>query len=144
MIVGLAFIVGCFYLFLQKPAPAKYLGLKTIKIGETLVRVEVADTDRERIQGLSGRQSLEKGFGMFFIFQEPGGHGIWMKNMRFLIDIAWIDSDMRIVWVEKNVSPETFPQVFYPPSDVLYVLEVPVGTFEENNIDIGDFVSQTD
>lgn len=134
LIIGLIFISGCIYLFLHKPVS------KLLTIGDTTFKVELADTDAERVQGLSGRETLKEGAGMLFIFNMPAKHGIWMKDMRFSIDIAWIDKNKKVIWVEKAVSPETFPQVFYPPSDILYVLELAAGTFEKLGVDIGDSV----
>jgi|SRR3989344_4381612 len=155
LLIGLAFIGGCIYLFLQKPVPARYLvGLETgfpsqefpsqLKIDGAIINIEIADTDEERNRGLSGRESLSESSGMLFTFDKPGLHGIWMKDMKFPIDIAWIDAQKTVIGVEKNVSPDTFPQVFYPPSDALYVLEVSAGTFEKNHIDIGETVYSTD
>lgn len=140
LLVGLAFIAGCIYLFLQKPALAKYQGLTLVGIGDTAITVETADTNEERQTGLSGRESLAEASGMLFIFEKSDKHGFWMKDMQFSIDIAWIDKDKKIVWIEKAVSPETFPKVFYPPSDALYVLEVQAGTFDKNHVDIGEEV----
>jgi uncharacterized membrane protein (UPF0127 family) len=50
-----------------------------------------------------------------------------MKDMNFAIDIVWIDENFRVVDVDKEVSPETFPQVLYPDQAVGYVLELPGG-----------------
>lgn len=149
LIIGLVFIVGCIYLFLQSGVSTRQVD--TVTIGNTTIRVEISDTEKERIQGLSGRSSLQEGSGMLFVFENPGRHGIWMKDTRFSIDIAWISDEMKIIWIEKEVSPDTFPQVFYPepveglPStDALYILEVPAETFEKAGVDTGDEVMWTD
>ena len=141
LIIGLAFIGGCIYLFLQKPVPTRF---NLIQIGDAIFKVEIADTDEKRIQGLSNRESLPENSGMLFVFENPDKHGIWMKDMKFPIDIAWLDAQKTVFWVEKSVSPDTFPQVFYPPSEALYVLEVPAGTFKKNHIDIGEMVYKKD
>ncbi len=102
------------------------------------IDIEVADTDNERIQGLSGREGLGENEGLLFIFEEEGNHGIWMKDMNFAIDIAWFNKDKKIIYIEKNVTPESYPKVFYPPSLSLYVLETNSGFFESRQITIGD------
>jgi len=66
---------------------------------------------------------------MLFVFENPGIHGIWMKDMKFPIDIIWLDKDMSVISKELNVSPDTYPQVFYPSREAYYVLEVKAGTF---------------
>lgn len=61
------------------------------KEGESLValNIDIASTDASREKGLSKRESLEKNEGMLFIFDRPGVHTFWMKDMRFPIDIIW-------------------------------------------------------
>lgn len=127
LIVGIVVVAGSFYLFLQRPAPAKYQDSQSIKIGDSVIKVEVADTDAERMQGLSDRKSLEKGYGMLFIFDKPYQYGFWMKDMNFPIDIIWLDEEFKVISIERNVGPETFPKVFYPPIPIKYVVETNVG-----------------
>lgn len=100
----------------------------------------VANTPREREQGLSGTHFLNSGNGMFFVFEEADEHGFWMKDMSESIDIIWIDADNRIVDIESNVSPDTYPTVFTPDVPAKYVLEVLAGWTTENNVEIGDTV----
>ena len=61
---------------------------------------------------------------MLFPFAVPGRYGFWMKDMRFSLDMVWISSDKRVVMVSSDVSPDTYPLVLYPPSDISYVLEL--------------------
>lgn len=106
-----------------------------VTIGSTAVRVDVADTPGERMQGLSGRQILKDGEGMLFIFEEDGSQGMWMKDMHFSIDIIWAKSDGTIITIEKKVSPETYPNAFYASEPTArYVLEVPAGFAERHGI----------
>lgn len=140
-LIGIAFIIFCISLFLKQPANPKYIPKETIRIGETDVKVEIRDTPEERTMGLSGRESLEEGTGMLFIFETPGNYGFWMKDMKFPIDIIWIDDTQRVIGVEKNAAPESYPKIFYPPREVKYVLEVPAGFSNTHSIDIGQRVS---
>lgn len=100
----------------------------------------VANTPREREQGLSGTHFLNGGNGMFFVFDEADEHGFWMKDMEFPIDIIWIDDTNRIVDMTENVSPDTYPQIFKPEVPAKYVLEVMAGWAAENDVSIGDTV----
>lgn len=116
---------------------------KTMRIGSTTINIEVADTDEERIRGLSGKSGLAPNEGLLFNFEKEGYYGIWMKDMKFPIDIAWLDKDKKIIYIEKNVSPDTYPKVFYPYVGELqslstFVLETPSGFFENAKIEIGD------
>lgn len=108
-----------------------------IVIGTTTVSVELAVSDDEKTKGLGGRTSLDDNKGMLFVFDEPSYPAMWMKDMIFPIDIAWIDSDFKIVDIQKNVSPNTYPQSFQPQSPSKYVIELPAGFFDTHNISIG-------
>ena len=110
---------------------------KIIKINDREITAEVADAAETRSRGLSGRESLQEGTGMLFIFDSPAQYGFWMKDMNFAIDIVWIDEKFHVVGIDKEVSPETFPQVFYPDQPVKYVLELPTGAVDKYRIATG-------
>ncbi len=114
---------------------------KILKIGGITLNIDIVNTEAEREKGLSGREGLEENEGMLFVFEKEGYYGFWMKDMKFAIDIVWLDKNKKIVHVEKNVSPETYPKVFNSPIPNLYVLETPVGFLVKNNIQIGDLVA---
>ncbi len=108
---------------------------KAIQVGDALVMAEVASTPELRAQGLSGRASLTEGEAMLFVFEQEGSPGIWMKDMQFSIDILWADSEGTIITIKDNVSPDTYPQSFYPNrAEARYVLEVPAGFFSRYDI----------
>lgn len=135
--------IAFFFVFNQKNTEK---ATKILKIGEMTLNIEVADTDAKRTQGLSGKVGLGENEGMLFVFEKEGNYGFWMKDMNFPIDIAWLDKDKKIIYVEKNVSPETYPKVFYAIKDdvailSLFVLETSAGFLAKNNIKIGDFVA---
>jgi hypothetical protein len=105
---------------------------------ESCFRLDVADTNTLRRQGLSGRDSLAADEGMLFLYDLSGEYGYWMKDMNFPIDIIWIDDKKQVSYFKKSVSPDTYPESFAPNVPVRYVLEVPAGFVEENYIQIGD------
>lgn len=105
-----------------------------IHIAGKTIMVEIADTETKRTQGLSGRESLRENEGMLFVFPEPDYHGFWMKDMQFPIDIVWLDENLRVISVTERIAPETFPEVFYPPKPIQFVLEVPAGVVSQKNL----------
>ena len=109
-------------------------------INGKVFEVQVADTNYLLEKGLSGRKSLSEDEGMFFIFDKPGKYGFWMKEMKFPIDIIWIDSNFKIIHIEKSVKLDTYPKVFYPPTPAMYVLEILTGQSLKTNLTIGDSV----
>jgi uncharacterized membrane protein (UPF0127 family) len=102
-----------------------------IVVGDTTLRVEIADTAFLRSRGLSYRDGLRPGTGMLFVFSEPAIRDFWMKGMRFCLDIVWIE-DGEIVGAAQNACPEpgaTDDELtrYESPEPVTYVLEVPAG-----------------
>jgi hypothetical protein len=114
-------------------------------VGRTTVSVsaEVARTVPEKVRGLSGRPPLKAGQGMLFVYERPQVIGIWMKEMRFPLDIVWIHEG-RIVKIEKHAPPlkPGGPERVYSAVGDL-VLEVPAGFADQHGIREGDPVQVT-
>jgi uncharacterized membrane protein (UPF0127 family) len=133
-----AFLVYGYYPMAPAPTPQP---LTQVEIGTTTLQVEVESTEAAREQGLSGRTSLSEGKGMLFVFQTLGVYGFWMKDMNFALDMLFVDASGKIVTIVQDATPESYlqnpPQVFYPKSPILYVLEVPAGFAAAHNIQEG-------
>lgn len=108
--------------------------------GGDVIEAEVVSTNVDRARGLSGREGLGENEGMLFVFSEPGKYGFWMKDMNFAIDILWLDDEGKIVHIEKDVHPETYPNSFAPDEDALYVLEILAGKAHEQGLVVGDML----
>lgn len=108
-----------------------------VRFGDTQVKAEIADDPEERERGLSGREPLKKSEGMLFLFEEPGLHAFWMKDMKFSIDILWLNEQKQVVHIAPNVSPDSYPQRFVSKAPALYVLEVPAGFAAAHGIQNG-------
>lgn len=105
------------------------------------MRFEVVDTPEDRELGLSGRTEVDHGYGMLFVFEEPGTPGFWMKDMQVPIDIIWLSDDGTILGIEGNVSPSTYPSVFYAPSPLRLVLETRAGYAKDAGWSVGDRIA---
>ena len=112
-----------------------------MNIGGTTVSVDIASTKATRERGLSGRLALAPNTGLLFIFDQDGMWGFWMKDMLFSIDIIWTDAAGRVVTVAPNLSPQTYPQVFYPTAPAHYALEVPAGFAAAHSIQEGSMMN---
>lgn len=149
--VLLAFAVAVFraLVYDQKNPPLPTTEL--ILAGETF-RVELARSVGEMALGLSGREGLAEGDGsansphggMLFIFDAPMVQSFWMKDMKFPIDIIWINGN-RIVGFAENARPETGKKpwqltIYSSPEPVDKVLEVAAGTVARLNVKVGDEV----
>lgn len=114
-----------------------------LKIKDKVIKVEIADSKQERSKGLAGREGLEKDSGMLFIFEKKDKYQFWMKDVKFPLDLIWIDGD-NIVEITENVPPapsnvvaENLPK-YISNFAIDKVLEVPGGVSRENNISVGD------
>ncbi len=112
----------------------------TLSVRDKVYLVEIADTGAERQKGLGGREFLAENNGMLFVFDKPDRYSFWMKDTLIPLDIIWISEDKKIVFIEKNVRPESFPESYSPNSDALYVLELVAGESEKSFLEIGDQV----
>ncbi len=114
---------------------------KILIINNKVINIEIADDFRERVQGLSGRDSLCDDCGLLFLFDNKDKHSFWMKDMKFSIDIIWIDDD-KIVYIVENAllsNGDNIPS-YIPMAEADKVLEVNNGFIKENNIKLGDKV----
>ena len=113
-------------------------GLQSLKIGDDSLQISFAKTIEEKKAGLCCRDSLPEDQGMLFMYDTPGVHQFWMKNTRIPLDMYWLDSEKKIIHIEHNVMPETYPKTFGPNQPALYVLETNAGYAKMHNIKIGD------
>ncbi len=113
-----------------------------IEIGNVLVRAEVAASPEERRLGLSGRSALSENSGTLFIFDEAARHAIWMKDMRFPIDILWL-REGRVAALRERVPPPSpgtadyLLPIYAPDVPADFVLEVSAGFVERHDIRVG-------
>jgi len=107
--------------------------------GVSHFKVEIADTDASREQGLMFRPALAADRGMLFDFKHVGSVAFWMKNTPVPLDMMFIAADGRIVSIAHNATPLSETPI---PSGgpVLGVLEVRGGRADEIGAAPGDTV----
>ena len=110
-----------------------------VTIRHRRVEVEVVESNADQKLGLGKRDDLAWNRGMLFVYESPKVIGIWMKDMRFDIDILWL-RDGRIVdmvWRAPHDPGEPLP-VYRPRELADMVLEVPAGYAEAHSWRKGD------
>ena len=138
ILISLALII-VFLVFLSNiPHKHSLADIKYVQIAGVSVKVDLALTPGEQEQGLSGRAGLDDNTGMLFVFNKPDKYLFWMKDMNFSIDMIWIDSKMKVIYIKKDAKPESFPESYGPDAPALYVLEVPDNFSDNNNLQVGD------
>lgn len=116
---------------------------KTVEVSNQTFNVEVADSDAERMKGLSKRKSLSDNSAMLFVFESKNKYSFWMKEVEFPLDIIFI-SDDTIVEIVKNAPPQkelkgSLP-IYTPQKEANYVLEIKGGLSDKYGIKDGDKV----
>lgn len=121
----------------------KYAHATVITPKGVSIPVEVSDTPEKRSLGLGKRDKLVNGWGMLFVFEKRIPHSFWMKNMRFPIDIIWLDNQ-RIVELAENVPPPQegeSPKVMEPRLPSNFVLEIESGRARALGLKVGQKLS---
>ncbi len=105
------------------------------------MKVEVAATAPARIRGLSGVSRMPTNTGMLFIFDKISVQSMWMVEMRFTLDILWLDEFMTIMHISPNCAPCPdrsncpFFSSMYP---VKYAIELNGGAAAAFGLGVGD------
>ncbi|MFO0743538.1 MAG: DUF192 domain-containing protein [Candidatus Paceibacterota bacterium] len=128
--------------------------LLTTKDGHEIF-VQIASSSKDLADGLSFKDKLKfyerKGKitteGMLFVFEEEMVQSFWMKDMNFDLDMIWLDSNYKIVHIEKNTlassynPTDTSSSRFFtngPDHLAKYVLEINSGLSDEMGLKDGD------
>jgi uncharacterized membrane protein (UPF0127 family) len=114
-----------------------------VLVNGVVLVADIAATDEQMTRGLSVKDSLNENEAMLFVFDEEGEHTFVMKNMKFPIDIIWIDADKTVVHIEHNLQPCSsglFCPTYKPNDDSLYVLETVGGFAERHDVVKGTMV----
>ena len=113
-----------------------------VHLGSSVFNVRLAETDFARQKGLSGVESMAANEGLLMVFGGDGQWGIWMKDMKIPLDIVWLDSNKKVIYIVTDVSPSLgTSETFQPDNPARYVLEVPAGSVKSGAIKIGDAAS---
>lgn len=108
---------------------------RTVKLGSQTYKLQVASTEAAKEKGLGDRNSLATGHGMEFPYTTAGQQCFWMKDMRFSIDIIWLNSASKVVKIEPNLSPSTYPKSYC--ADAQYVVELNAGQAAHAGLKLG-------
>ncbi|HUO61986.1 MAG TPA: DUF192 domain-containing protein [Candidatus Bathyarchaeia archaeon] len=100
--------------------------------------VSVMRTEDELERGLSGTDSLPTDHGMLFVFPSDNKWQMWMKDMKYPIDMVWLNDYEQVIYTVKDAEPSSYPHTFTPNDPARYVIELPSGTIDRTGIKNGD------
>jgi len=122
------FMCLCFQIFFFSFCHADAVAPRVCHM-DNCVAVEVVSKQDDVQRGLMYRAGLGLNKGMLFVFSNDGKYSFWMKNMRFNLDILWINLEGRIVFIGRNIPAcmsDPCP-VYTPLAQARYVLELNSG-----------------
>ena len=114
----------------------------TVKIAGQELRVLVANNYSHRLKGWSDKKDMGKYGGMLFVFPDHGQHAMVMRDMRFPLDIVWLDNN-KVVDIAPNLPPELGVAedqltIYRSRTPSTMVLELPAGFRDKYGLKIGD------
>ena len=107
------------------------------------LRVLIASEAADRSRGLSRRDDIP-GDGLLLEWDASGRHPIWMMDMRFPLDLIWLEEHGRVVHVLTNVPAcrgSTCP--LHEPNgthESIAVLELAAGAAARHGIEVGTVI----
>lgn len=140
LVFGLvALVIATSAIVFLRPAPGSQ---STLQLGNRSYSVTMLRTEAAREKGLSGTDSLAADHAMVFVFPHDSRWGIWMKGMKYPIDIVWLDSRSKVVHMVEGAQPASYPKTtFVPPTKARYVIELTSGTIKATGISKGSLVA---
>ena len=115
----------------------------TATIDKNTFKLLIAKTSQEKELGLSKRDSLPKDTGMLFLFDSADYYAFWARDMRFPIDIIFINND-KIVTIFKDIKPQKDQNnlpILRPKEVSNLVLEINAGLSEKYKFHEGDLIN---
>lgn len=108
-----------------------------------LITVDILRSDFEKARGLSGVQSSDfpKNKGAFFYFPSEGYRNFWMPDTYFNLDIIYLDKNLKIVEIHKDVPSHPGHQEPIPRMESVWcqhVLEVKSSSAFSKKVKVGD------
>lgn len=112
-----------------------YKRIDVVVNGVPLV-ADVAETGEQRSKGLAIKDTLAENESMLFVFSKENDYQFWMKDMKFPIDIIWLNSDRKVVHIEHSLepcNPDGCP-LYSPNAKAQYVLETVAGFAQKYDV----------
>lgn len=103
------------------------------------VQVEIAETKKQRAQGLMLRRLLAPNKGMLFIFEHNVIQSVWMKNTLIALDVIFISDEGVVVSTIQDLKPclGKTCKVHRSNKKARYMLEVNAGVIKKTGVSVG-------
>jgi len=134
LIIAVAIVISIFVF----PFPKK---IAAVELSGAKVKAEIADNPLTQTKGLMFHKPLAENEGMLFKFGHEDYYSFWMMNVSFPIDMIWISSEKKVVYIAEHAEPCFLNCKLYTPDrKAKYVLEVKDGFVKRHEIKVGDAI----
>ena len=112
----------------------------TIKVDNSIINVEIAESDSERQRWLMFREDkFPSNSGMILVYPKSDLYALWLLNIQYNLDIMWFNEKGNLVYMIKDAKPCENP---LDPHNCTYKTTVPAkyivvsteGFIKRNNI----------
>ncbi|MFH1229030.1 MAG: DUF192 domain-containing protein [Candidatus Aenigmatarchaeota archaeon] len=135
LVVAVIITIGLVVVF----NPFESVAYGTTCFKEICFNVSLATTPIQQSRGLMSVERLDADSGMLFVFESDGVYPFWMKDVLIPLDMIWMDSGGKVVFIASEVQPCSLscPSI-YPGIDARYVLEINGGLTMSMGLEVGD------
>lgn len=115
----------------------------TVRIGDDVITVEVAETAAERQRWLTFRQDrLPLDSAMLIKHDMPDLYEVWMLNVEYNLDIIWFDEYGSAIYIKKDAVPcpnmlDPVSCTYKPTKPAMYIVAGTAGFADEHGIELG-------
>lgn len=100
------------------------------------IQVSVAQTPKQREQGLMYVESLAIDRGMWFVFPREASRRFWMKNTLIPLDIIFVNAKLEVINIVHRAEPRTL-NARSSTAPAQYVLELAGGQAKARGLKAG-------
>lgn len=119
-----------------------------VKVGKKRIKVDIAKTPDDRSTGMMMRTNWGEIEGMLFVFPNERLRSFWMKNTFLPLSIGFFSKDKVLLEIYDLKATKSMTQKNYDSvkskKPAKFVLEVPKGWFDENNVTVGQVLKLFD
>ena len=106
---------------------------------DLILQVEIAETEKQRENGLMFRSFLPLNQGMLFVFDQDTMQGVWMKNTLIALDVVFLSGKGAIVSIIQDLKPciKAPCEIYESKEKAKYMLEMNAGVIKKMGVSVG-------
>lgn len=112
----------------------------TIKIDNSVINVEIAESDAERQRWLMFRnEEFPLNSAMILVYPKSDLYALWLLNIQYNLDIIWFNEEGKLVYIIRDGKPcenplDPYSCTFKTNVPAKYIVVSTEGFIKENNI----------